>query len=440
MKDLHIEYTDKEITPWGGMVLLKNMLHQTKFEQAIDSCPELPQPGSNRGYTPHTIIESFIASVWCGANKFSHTEILRHDIPLGRIYEWRSTPAQDVYKRYFAKFKQKTNHQVFNHLFKWFFNQLQFNDYTIDFDSSVLTRYGQQEGAKRGYNPKKHGRVSHHPLMAFVADCNMVANCWLRSGNTSSSNNFVGFIEETLSRMENKKVGLVRLDSGFYDSAIFNMLEEKQLQYIISAPMYAPLQRKLANETKWLSLVEGIDVCSGEYQQSGWKLPRRIIMIRQSIAERPKAGGKQLKLFKDLELYQKYRFSCLVTNITLPPAEVWRTYRHRAEAENKIKELKYDFGFDSFNIHSFYGTEATLNFVMMAYNMMSLFRHFILHNKEHRRLSTLRYNTFAIGSYLVQNGNQVILKMSLSLKRREWFTGLWDKSRAFSFPVDFSNA
>lgn len=185
---------------------------------------------------------------------------------------------------------------------------------------------------------------------------------------------------------------------------------------------------------------EGVEVASGEYQGSGWQAPRKIIMIRQTIEDRPKATGKQLRLFKNTELYQRYRFSCLVTNINLPPAEIWRLYRHRAEAENKIKELKYDFGFDSFNLRTFYGTEAALSFVMMAYNLMSLFKHFILHSEIQRRLSTLRYNTFAIGSYLVKDGNKVILKMALTLKRREWFIGLWEKSRAFSFPVVFSNA
>jgi hypothetical protein len=46
----------------------------------------------------------------------------------------------------------------------------------------------------------------------------------------------------------------------------------------------------------------------------------------------------------------------------------------RADAENRIKELKYDFGADSFNIQNFYATEAALNFVMMAYKFISLFR------------------------------------------------------------------
>lgn len=440
MKDIKIEFTDKEITPWSGMVLLKNMLQQTGIRDVLQTCPDLPRPGSNRGYSAETIIESFTASVWCGANRFLHTEILRHDTPLGRVFGWNKTPGQDVYKRYFRKFTQKRNQNVFNHLFSWYFSQLKFDHYTIDFDSSVMTRYGKQEGAKRGYNPSKRGRASHHPLMAFIADCNMVANMWLRSGDSSASGNFSGFIGETLERLRGKEVGLVRLDSGFYDKKVFSLLEEKKLNYVISAPLYSPLQKKLAYESNWLKLAEGVEVASGEYHPTGWKAPRRIIMIRQTIAERPKAAGKQLRLFKNEELYNRYRYSCLVTNLTLPPAEVWRIYRHRAEAENKIKELKYDFGFDSFNMNSFYGTEATLSFVMLAYNLMSLFRHFILNSNIQRRLSTLRYTTFAIGAYLIREGNQVILKMAVPLKRREWFIGLWEKSRAFSFPVTFSNA
>lgn len=50
----------------------------------------------------------------------------------------------------------------------------------------------------------------------------------------------------------------------------------------------------------------------------------------------------------------------------------------RADAENRIKELKYDFGADSFNIKNFSPSEATMNFVMLAYNLMSLFRQAVL--------------------------------------------------------------
>jgi hypothetical protein len=56
-----------------------------------------------------------------------------------------------------------------------------------------LTRYGEQQGALKGYNPKKPGRNSHHPILAFVNDLKLVANFWLRSGDTSSANNFKAF-------------------------------------------------------------------------------------------------------------------------------------------------------------------------------------------------------------------------------------------------------
>ena len=63
------------------------------------------------------------------------------------------------------------------------------------------------------------------------------------------------------------------------------------------------------------------------------------------------------------------------------------------DAENRIKELKHDFGFDSFNLKGFYATEAALIFVMIAYNLMSIFRMFVLQEKTQKHfvgeLSTL---------------------------------------------------
>ncbi|HMW74877.1 MAG TPA: hypothetical protein PKD40_04445, partial [Saprospiraceae bacterium] len=53
--------TNKEITPWGGMVFLKQMLDKMQFSQIISSCKHLPVPGFNRGYLPEVTVESFIA-------------------------------------------------------------------------------------------------------------------------------------------------------------------------------------------------------------------------------------------------------------------------------------------------------------------------------------------------------------------------------------------
>jgi len=42
----------------------------------------------------------------------------------------------------------------------------------LTFDSTVPERYGKNEGAKRGYNPKKKGRGSNSALLAFSTRAN----------------------------------------------------------------------------------------------------------------------------------------------------------------------------------------------------------------------------------------------------------------------------
>lgn len=437
--EFEISYTDREITPWGGMVLLRQMLDKLEFRKAVELQEDLPRPGSNRGYDPVTVIEGFIASIWCGANRFLHTEVTRHDHALSKVFGWKRTPGQDTYKRFFSKFNSASAHRVSNYFYSWIFEQVKFNNFTLDIDSSVLTRYGSQEGSKKGYNPHKPGRASHHPIIAFVSDIKLVANMWLRSGDTSSSHNFLSFLEDTLDKLKHKTVSLLRLDSGFHSQEIFDYLEQKQLSYIVAARFYEPIQHLISRQQTWLAVDRGIEITETTYQGHGWEKPRRVVIVRQLIKERPKAPGKALRLFEQTE-HQQYRYSAYITNLTLAAAEIWRLYRGRGDAENRIKELKYDFGFDSFNLKAFEGTQAALTFAMIAYNLMSLFRQFILQGRTQQMLSTLRYKAFAIGAYFEQDQGRYILKLALSLKRREWFSGLWNYAKSFNLPFIYSIA
>jgi hypothetical protein len=427
-----LSFTNKEITPWGGMVFLKQMLDKIGFRDQLKSCEALPSSQSNNSFKKEVLLESFITSIWCGANRFLHTEITRSDKALGKIFDWEKVPGQDAYKRYFGKFTQFTNQLVGHHFFSWFFQNLQINYFTLDIDSSVITRYGEQEGAKKGYNPKKKGRNSHHPIIAFVNDVKMVANFWLRSGNSSSANNFVGFLEETLSVFGDKKVGLVRLDSGFFSKDIMDYLEQKQLKYIVSAKFTHPIQHLIDKQDFWLQVDNGIEICDKQYQADSWQKSRRIVVVRQKISERPEAAGRTLSLFPEDEIHRNYRYSAYITNNEYAATDVWRNYRQRGDAENRIKELKADFGADSFNLKEFYPTEAALLFSMIAYNLMSIFRIFVLQEKTQKTLSTLRYRTFAVGAYFEKVGDTLKLKIALTKKRRKWFVGLWD------YPLDLS--
>lgn len=67
--------------------------------------------------------------------------------------------------------------------------------------------------SNRGYNPKKPGRISHHPLIAFVAELRMTVNFWLRSGNVYTTNNFYNFLANTFGRLEAKTFELLKVDA-----------------------------------------------------------------------------------------------------------------------------------------------------------------------------------------------------------------------------------
>jgi Transposase DDE domain group 1 len=361
-----------------------------------------------------------------------HTEVTRADIALSKIFDWNKVPGQDAYKRYFNKFTQVTNQEVGRHFFSWFFQSLNIDYFTLDIDSTIMTRYGDQEGAKKGYNPSKKGRKSHHPIIAFVNEVRLVANFWLRSGDSSSANNFLSFLEDTIANFGTKKVGLVRLDSGFCSKEIMDYLEFKKLNYIIAARFTHPIQHLIDSQEVWVVVDNGIEICNKTYKAVSWENPRRIVIVRQKIKERPNAGGRTLSLFPEDEIHRNYRYSAYFTNQEISATDVWRSYRARGDAENRIKELKYDFGVDSFSLKEFYPTEAALLFVMFAYNLMSIFRLFVLQEKTQKTLSTNRYRVFAIGAYFEKVNDTLKLKISLIKKRRKWFESLWD------YPIDLS--
>ena len=136
------------------------MLQKTGFRQFVEQHTNLPQSGSNCGYKTATIFEGFITSIWCGANRFLHTEVTRHDSAMGKIFYWKTTPGQNTYNRFFSKFTQATNHHVSQYFYTWIFDNFKFDIYTLDIDSSVMTWYSTQDCAKKRYNPIKNGNLT----------------------------------------------------------------------------------------------------------------------------------------------------------------------------------------------------------------------------------------------------------------------------------------
>ena len=421
---------------------MKMVIEKTKILEELSHLP-LPKSTSNNSIAALDIIESFWVSIWIGCFRFSHTAVVRVDEVLRQIFGWKRVPSATTYGRFFKKFTPGMSHELFISLYQWFFNQIRFDNYTLDVDSSVITRYGSQEGSLRGYNPKKPGRNSHHPLFAFVNDVRMVVNCWNRSGNTSSNSNIINFLEETFCILAGRKVGLFRADSGFCTSQVLDYIEKERVSYVVSCKLYARLQQEIYRVSNWVPIGMGLWISEIEYKQGGWTKPRRVILIKQMEEIRPKATGKKLRTLFDhagLEREKVFqtRYHAFVTNQDLPAVQIWEQYKGRGDAENRIKELKEDFGVEGFCMDNFCATETAMRFVMVAYNLMSLFRLLTSQTQPSPKLSTLRFNCFAVGSWIENSNNLKTIKMSVPLKRRGWYDSLFSYIKYSKLPLSLT--
>jgi len=95
------------------------------------------KPGSNCGYDPIVMIESFWVNVWLGGVNFSHTAMVRFDDGLKKIFGWKRLPCVSTYTRFFKRFKREDIDNIFGKINRWFFEQMPERSFTVDLDSTV---------------------------------------------------------------------------------------------------------------------------------------------------------------------------------------------------------------------------------------------------------------------------------------------------------------
>lgn len=208
------------------------------------------------------------------------------------------------------------------------------------------------------------------------------------------------------------------------------MVWKRDLNYVIAVKFYENFKYEIGSIEDWSSITKGLDVAELYFKPNNTNNTRRYILVRKKVENYPNSGGKLL--FDE----PTYRYSAYVTNLTLPLDQVYNIYNTRADAENRIKELKYDFGLDNFALDKFYATEAAHRFMLVAYNIMALFKHQIL--QTNMQLSTLRSYCFALGSWITEHSNQKVLKISLPQKRRTWMNGLFENVKQSQIPFKYT--
>lgn len=431
---VQIAFTHKQLTAWGGAcALVGKFLERIRFREWVQEHMPVEEISPNAKGIYEKVLALLLTSV-TGGTRFSHVTWWGHGLEgLKACFgvEWLPQTTS-VLTRFFGKFKQSHNELLRASAVKLagtLIEEAKITEDDLIFDSTVCTRYGVQEGARKGYNPKKPGRPSHHPLKAGLGS-GYVVNLWNRRGDTHSAHQCAVFYDQTRRELPSTlRIRRVLADSGFSEESFLEHLEQASQCYIIALRLTPYVLQAIRGVHTWKELESGIEIAEVTLALSTWKRSRRMVLIRQHVPTRPKATGKQPLLFRDLEEHQNYRYAVLVTNdIEQPPEMIWRTYRPRANEENCIKELKDGYGWDEFNVHSFWGTEAAMLLIgMVCYNLVHHLNRCVLKTAEEGivRLKTLRLKVLAIPAIYGSGSRRPTLRLgvqdrSLRSKIRYW--------------------
>lgn len=422
---IRISFTDQRLTAHGGMIVWSHFLRQKSLRSELQSL--LPHtPTSPNAYVPDDTALAYMGGILCGADKLSRIAWLQSDPALAEVLGVEAMVSQPTLSRFFGGFTQNSASQMAR-LHPWAVHALPSlkEGYTLDLDSwSLLHEDGHQEGVAVGYT-KRGLKPCHRPLIAALAESKLIANYWLRSGNTACVNGAAEFLRVTLAGLPRHiRLGLVRADGGFGHESFMGTAESLALKYIVVARLTQLIQSfcRHGDEHWEKTEVEGMEVQEVQAEHVG----RRLILIRQRIVERPQSAGKVL-----LEV-PGYRFQALWTNLgsELSALQIWRRYNGRADVENRIKELGEQFGIKRLAVKNFWGTEAMHHLAIAAYNLCVLLQR-KLGQLEKCELNTLRWRLFSRAAVWSKKAGKPTLKLAVrGEEMRAWWLKILEKLTA----------
>jgi DDE family transposase len=260
----------------------------------------------------------------------------------------------------------------------------------IDVDSFVGEVCGRlKQGAAYGYTHL----LGYHPILATRADTREALHIRLRKGSANTQKGIKRFCEELIARVERAGatgVKLLRADSGFWNTKVFEYLEKAGWQYSIGVRMIPTVQAAVEaiDEDAWQRI---------DYPDEGEaQIAQTVYGERRLIVRRTRLVGPQAELWPD------WRHFCFITNRDEDIALVEAEHRDHAVVEQVISDLK-DQALAHFPSGQFNANRAWTVLAVLAHNMLRWTQLLGLPGTTVRAARTLRRRLLSIPGRLTRH-------------------------------------
>jgi hypothetical protein len=412
-----IEFSARNLTSNAGLLLLLEHASKNGVFDLIDHDLVFENASTNKIKMNH--IKTILCGNFIGIDKLERLKLLQSD-PLVNEFGI-SIKEPETVSRFLGNFSYKTTQMLREINFKLFRKLLRkskLKAITIDIDSSVVNVEGHQEGAVKGYNPKKPGNRCYNLQLAFCDEIKAYLTGYVRSGDTYTANGTAEMIKEIVAHLKDEGLEITfRMDSGYFDDAILETIESLGCTYVIKGKGYPTLVEQVTDPSiVFVTSAAGRETTELVIALNTWDKARRFVVSRVLKDEKDR---KQLSFLKG----DAYDYFFFVTNdMEMSSEEVVEFYEKRGNCENYIKEAKYDMAVGHLLLQSFWANEAIFQLMMLAYNLFLLFKMDFAGETEYRQqIKTFRLKYIFLAGKIIRTARSVIMKLSEKYPYREMY-------------------
>jgi len=416
-KYIKLSFTGTKLTKYAGLTPIMQYLSKIKLGKKLNDNFTTTMYNSTK-FSIVQILMSVILGSLSGINRISRFSNFTTDPLVMRLLNLSKQINEDAFSKRLKSLGQsgaiKLQEFIFGKITNWL-TQTKLETMTIDVDSSVCTVYGNQQGAAKGFNPHKKGAKSYHPIIAFASEIKLVINSWLRDGSAYTSNGVCEFMKQTLAVLP-KHIDKIffRADSGFFNGALFDLLEELGHSYLVKVKLKN--LKKLLNLQNWKVIDEYTAICEFDHQAKDWKKSRKLKAIRKVVE------WTELNVLGKIHLVPNYQYACYCSNEDEDAIDLHEKYKERSTSENWIEQVKNQLLAGKTLTNSFHANDILWQLNVLAYNLSVMMRYKVkkFWSEEH---NTFRQWFIELPAKIVDSGRQINMK----IYHNYYFLDKWKK-------------
>jgi len=413
-----LDTTNELLTSRIGLLTTAHTINVLNLSNAIDK--HFPALGSNRALKTSTFINTFVLSQHEGGTCLDDTTHIAKDKAL-QLLTNQSVPTPQtigIWLKRLGRNNQgiKALSMVNKIVLRATLNNCK--NIILDIDASEVIA----NKADAQWTYKKH--KGYMPMVGHIAQTGQIVATDFRAGNTSPAKDNLGFIKQCQSALpKGVKVAKLRIDAAGYQSSIINHCIAKNIEFAIRAKMCQSTKDIIIDkDNKWRPLLnkdgKAID------GQATFKMQHFIgkdgkvfdLIVQRKIIK----GQVELDLGLGVNNTQgsteitsnQYIYRSIATNLdNLSDSEIIHFYNQRGEdSENRIKELKNDFGARQMPCGDFNANALYFDVCALSYNLFALMRQLLPIEFANKRAKYVRHRLYSIAAKVVKHGRRVIVK------------------------------